>query len=320
MEGSFPLRHVWAISLFGFVAVVAGCGGSGSSSVTDELGGTTTSRVDIVVVNYPLQFFAERIGGDLVRVTFPVPESQDPAYWEPTGEEIAGMQTADFVILNGADYAKWTLRATLPWSRTIVTCENLESELIEIPDAVVHNHGPEGEHSHAGLVSETWWNPELAIKQARAICDALCERFPERETDLEERFSALQKDLQTLAGEFDAALTDSGVHWLSAKPRFNYLFARYGNNVELLHWEATETIEAEEWEALTNRLNGDATVALWAETPLAATHERLEELGVACVVLDTVATAPTEGDYLSAMRSNLDLLRASMLSAQPTAE
>ena len=114
----------------------------------------------VVVVNYPLEYFARRIGGDLIQVRFPVPENRDPAYWEPSGDQIAEFQSADLILLNGADYAKWTLRATLPWSRTIVTCEGMEEELIEIPDAVVHSHGPEGEHSHAGLVSETWLDPD----------------------------------------------------------------------------------------------------------------------------------------------------------------
>ena len=198
-------------------------------------------RPVVIVVNYPLQYFAQRIGGDLIEVRFPVPEGQDPAYWEPSGSQIAEIQLADLVLLNGADYAKWTLRATLPWSRTVVTCDAIADELIEIPDAVVHSHGPEGEHSHAGLVAETWLNPDLAIQQAQAIHDALGEILPDHATEFKTKLMALQRDLNAVAEELDAvfestSIEQTSLRWLSAKPRFHYMLARYKIDPEVLHW------------------------------------------------------------------------------------
>ena len=38
-------------------------------------------NLKIYVVNYPLQYFAQRIGGDNVDVFFPAPSGVDPAYW-----------------------------------------------------------------------------------------------------------------------------------------------------------------------------------------------------------------------------------------------
>ena len=35
----------------------------------------------VYTVNYPLQYFAERIAGDLVEVVLPVPADIDPAFW-----------------------------------------------------------------------------------------------------------------------------------------------------------------------------------------------------------------------------------------------
>ncbi|MBW1743769.1 MAG: hypothetical protein JRJ47_10130 [Deltaproteobacteria bacterium] len=41
------------------------------------------SPLSVYVVNYPLKYFAERIGGDHVDVEFPAPKGTDPAYWIP---------------------------------------------------------------------------------------------------------------------------------------------------------------------------------------------------------------------------------------------
>ena len=58
------------------------------------------------VVNYPLQYFAERIGGEHINVVFPAPADVDPAYWMPDTPTITAYQQADLILLNGARYAK----------------------------------------------------------------------------------------------------------------------------------------------------------------------------------------------------------------------
>jgi len=44
--------------------------------------------VSVYVVNYPLQYFAERIDGPDVRVVFPAPADGDPAFWKPSPEQL----------------------------------------------------------------------------------------------------------------------------------------------------------------------------------------------------------------------------------------
>ena len=58
-------------------------------------------RLTVYVVNYPLQYFAERIAGDQATVVFPAPPDEDPAFWTPDVSTIAGYQQADLILLNG---------------------------------------------------------------------------------------------------------------------------------------------------------------------------------------------------------------------------
>ena len=77
--------------------------------------------LNVYVVNYPLKYFAERIGGGEVKVTLPVPVDVDPVYWTPRIAEIGAYQQADLILLNGAGYAKWVNTVSLPRSKTVDT-------------------------------------------------------------------------------------------------------------------------------------------------------------------------------------------------------
>ena len=70
------------------------------------------AKIVVYTVNYPLAYFAERIGGGGVTVEFPAPEEIDPAFWKPAPEIIAAYQTADVILLNGAGFARWIGQAS----------------------------------------------------------------------------------------------------------------------------------------------------------------------------------------------------------------
>ena len=76
--------------------------------------------LSVYTVNYPLAWMAERLGGDAVSVSLPVPEGVDPAHWQPLPKTVLAYQGADVVLLNGAGYAGWVKFAALSpgrWER-----------------------------------------------------------------------------------------------------------------------------------------------------------------------------------------------------------
>ncbi|KPK50972.1 MAG: hypothetical protein AMJ63_13415, partial [Myxococcales bacterium SG8_38_1] len=70
-------------------------------------------RLVVYAVNYPLQYFAQRIAGEFAEVVMPVPPDMDPAFWQPDAAIIGDFQRADLILLNGAGYAKWVSRVSL---------------------------------------------------------------------------------------------------------------------------------------------------------------------------------------------------------------
>ncbi len=131
-------------------------------------------------VNYPLAYFAERIGSDLIDLQFlPGTSDGDPAFWEPGDADVAAMQKADLILVNGATYAKWQEKVSLPESILVDTSKDFAGEFIKTESNVTHRHGMDGEHSHAGTAFTTWMDFQQAIWQAEAVRDALIELLPE---------------------------------------------------------------------------------------------------------------------------------------------
>ena len=101
-------------------------------------------KVTVYTVSYPLQYFTERIGGGAVEVVFPAPADVDPAWWMPDADTVAAYQRADLIILNGANYAKWTGKVTLPRGKMVNTSSKFREEYITSDKETTHSHGPGG--------------------------------------------------------------------------------------------------------------------------------------------------------------------------------
>lgn len=290
------------ISLVAALSVACGS----SEPVPDVAPDSSTGVLSVYTVNYPLQYFAERIGGEHVEVSFPAPPDGDPAYWNPDPDSIAAYQRADLILLNGASYAKWVATVTLPTSKLVDTSEGFQDRYIIIEGAVVHSHGPEGEHSHGETAFTTWLDPSLAIEQAAAIRDALVAARPEHESAFHEGFAALEQDLAALDERIETAVTGGAdVLVVGSHPVYQYLARRYGVAIPSVHFEPDTYPEAEGWHDLEHLLEDHAaTWMLWEGEPVAQTADKLREMGIESVVFDPRGNRPRSGDYLSVMEAN----------------
>jgi zinc transport system substrate-binding protein len=282
------------------LACLPGC------STVDDVRETTPSKLQVSATSYPLAYFAERIGGDGVGVVFPAPPDVDPAEWNPGAEVLAHYQQADLILANGAGYEKWTERVSLPTAALVDTSSGFDDRYITIEDAVVHSHGPEGEHSHGQTAFTTWLDPTLAIEQARAIRDALTRARPEGEPDFEAGFLALERDLMALDERIARAVSGNPETALVAShPVYQYFARRYGLSLPSVHFEPDAPPDEEAWHDLEHLLDEhEAKWMLWEGEPLPETATRLRELGLTSVVFDPCGNRPTEGDYLTVMQSN----------------
>jgi zinc transport system substrate-binding protein len=265
----------------------------------------------VYTVNYPLQYFAQRIAGDHARVVFPAPPDVDPALWMPDHKTIEDYQRADLIVLNGAAYASWVSKVSLPRLRLIDTSKAFKDSFIMAEDTVSHSHNPSDEHSRTGAASTTWLDFYQAAQQAQAIAEALSRKRPEHQADFENNFIALQKDLMALDLALQQTVAAKPNQLLFAsRPIYHYLARRYELRIEDMLWEPDEMPDDEQWQQL--RLVQESFPAdwmLWEKQPLPLIAQQLASMGIGVAVFDTCANRPTTSDFLSVMRENIANLR-----------
>jgi zinc transport system substrate-binding protein len=269
------------------------------------------SKLTIYTVNYPLAYFAERIGGNHVKVVLPVPTDMDPAFWKPDDETVRKFQKADIIILNGAGYAKWTKSISLPMLRQVDTSKAFRDNLIDIKSNVTHSHGPKGDHSHGGAAFTTWLDFSQAAMQAEAIYKALSRKHPAQQNYFSENVVKLKEELLELDSQMlkiGERLTGTPI--LASHPIYQYLARRYGLNIKMMMWEPDVDPGTAEWKKLQNYLIvHPAKVMLWEDEPMAESSQRLKNLGIESLVFAPCMNRPEEGDFFTVMHANIDNLR-----------
>lgn len=285
-------------------ALLTACGGGGAETAP------SAARERAVYTSFhPTTWMAERIAGGLVPVVCPVPDGEDPIFWQPDRATLQAYQRAELVVLNGAGFELWAAGASLPPSRVVEAAAGFEPEWLQYEHATTHSHGAAGEHTHAGLDGHTWMDPLLALEQARAVLAGMCRAFPEHEAELRANARGVEADLQALHATLEAlAPRLRAAHVLASHPAYNYLARRYGFDVKSFDLDPEAELGAEQRAALAAEVRpGAVNLLLWESEPGAAAAG--VPAGLTSVVYSPAEMIPaaerTAGaDFLSVMRDN----------------
>jgi zinc transport system substrate-binding protein len=271
-------------------------------------------RLQVHVANYPLAYFTERIGSTEVDVIFAAPPDDDPAFWQPTGDQIAAMQEADLIVMNGAGYSKWAEKVSLPESKVLDTSAAIKTQYIEVKEEVTHSHGKAGEHSHTGTAFTTWIDFQQAIRQADAIREALQKLRPEQIELFALNFDQLKTELLQLDKDMLAVGEKlAGQPLMGSHPIYQYFARRYALNLRAVHWEPEVIPDDEQMEELKKILAGHAAKwMIWEGDPAQESVTKLKALGVGSAVFDPCGNVPDkeQGNWLAVMKRNVAAMRA----------
>ncbi|WP_420863242.1 metal ABC transporter substrate-binding protein [Algirhabdus cladophorae] len=263
-------------------------------------------RPTIVTVNYPLQYFAQRLVGDAADVVFPVPRDVDPSFWRPAIADISAIQSADLILLNGAGFATWIDRVSLPRSKVVNTTAKIENQFIRT-ESITHSHGEGQEHSHEGTASYTWLDPMLAIAQAEAVAAAITTRGIAPADKVEAQLDRLRTDLEALDKTAVASLGGlQNIAIIATHPRYQYFARRHGLSIASLEWDAgAMPTQAERADLVTLVDEKNAQILIWEAEPPAAAFAITRELGLHNVVFPPLAH-PVEGQtFLQSVETTL---------------
>ena len=270
-------------------------------------------RVQLVTTLYPLEFFAERIGGDLVEVTNLVAPGVEAHDFEPSPGHMRLMRGADLIVYNGLGFEPWMDRALAglsDGSRIIV-------------EAGRDLAGPAAS-SGAGLATDrevdphVWLDPTKAAKQAEKIRDALIGVRPDSQSVFEANAQIVIEELSNLDGEFKAGVLNCRLDtFVAAHAAFGHLANRYGLvQVPISGLSPESEPSPGALAELTRRVKETGVKYVLAES---IGSQRLPETvaaetGAEVLVLHPLAAltpqqADDGDDFMSVMRENLQTLK-----------
>ena len=168
-----------ALASVGMLASVAACG-SGQS--TSEKNGT----IEVAASVNQWGTVAKALGGDNVNVTSIINSTNVDAHdYEPTTSDIAKLQKAQVIIVNGAGYDAWAVKATQTANATIVNA----AEVGGVND---------GENPHV------WFSADVRKAVAQAITEAYEQADAAKKNDFDkmnDRWTAEENNVESKIAE-----------------------------------------------------------------------------------------------------------------------
>ncbi len=298
-------------------------------------------RLAVVATVYPLGYFSERVGGDLVDVQVLIGSGVEAHGFDPTASDLLAINAADVIVMNGLGLEPWLERAIDALG------EGAQGILVEAADAalaregIVHGHGDEdddgeegdhgdedaeeGDHGdeegHEDVDPHMWLDPTLAVRQVERIRDAFAAADAANADAYKQNADALIAELDALDEEFAEGLGDCRhEHFVASHAAYGYLAGRYGAKqvpVAGLSAEAEPSPRrlAEISDQVTEMGLGYVLVEPVLSGGPAQTLAR--ETGIELVPIHAIGSVTEDeldahGDYFGLMRDNLASLRLAL--------
>jgi zinc transport system substrate-binding protein len=310
------LRRLSARAAAGALLLAAG------ACATNSAAGDAS--VNVVAAFYPLEFVAERVGGEHASVSNLAAPGVEPHDLELTPSQVADIAGADVVVyLHGFQPAVDEAveanagDAALDAAAVVPLIENIEP----------HEHEGEGEEEeeeeeHAGEESELdphfWLDPDRLASFAGEVAAQLGARDPDHAAEYTANAEALGEELAALDTEYAEGLASCERRELVVShAAFGYLADRYDlAQIAITGLTPEEEPSPQELEAVIHEAEEHGATTIFFEVLVSPEVAQViaDQVGADTAVLDPIeGLAPgSDEDYLSLMHNNLDALRAAL--------
>lgn len=282
------------------------------ASGTNEARLEELGRPTVFAANYPLYYICQRYAGDFIELIWPFADDEDPAFWEPVDVQIRELQTADLLVLNGADYENWLEYSFIDPNLAVDSSFQFKEDYIVTADGTSHSHGIGAQHDHGATAFTLWLDLELYARQAETVYEALLTLLPAEKEILEQRHGELLKELDKLDQSFHTTgETFKSVVLLASHPIYQYFSRAYTGEIKSLLLEPDIFPSKEDWDLLADlKKENNSSMMIWEGIPLLETQEKLKEMDIRWVVISPGFNKPLEGDYLDILKKNLEELES----------
>ncbi|WP_330330295.1 metal ABC transporter substrate-binding protein [Streptomyces sp. NBC_00536] len=285
-------------------------------------GGGKDGKLDVTASFYPMQFLAEQIGQDHVKVTSLTKPGVEPHDLEITPQQTAKLGESDLVLyLKSLQPAVDKAVAQTP-AKNVVDAATLTK--LEVHGSSGHDHaegdaGHDHSHDESGLDPHVWLDPVKYAEIAKGVGAALEKADPGHAADYKKNTDDLVAKLGALDTEFKDGLKNTASKtFITTHSAFGYLSERYGLDQEGIAGVDPESeptpARMKELQALAKKDN--VTTVFFEALASDKTAKTLaRDTGLKTDVLDPLEgiTDTSQGaDYFAIMRSNLKNLQKAL--------
>ena len=263
--------------LLGLAIMAVACGGEEKAvGAALRVPGDDGAQIVVVTTMYPLEYFAQRIGGESVSVINLVSPGVEAHDFEPTPADVRRLDGADLIIYNGSGFEPWMDRA-------LAALDEDGRLIVEASRGLIRPLSQDGESDKSGngpIDPHVWLDPLKAVQQVKPIRDGLIRVNPAASDAYARNAAALIDELEDLDRRFESGLADCRLRqFATAHDAFGHLATRYG-------------LEAVP-------ISGLSPEAEPSPRDLARLTERVRELGIKYVMAGAIV-APRLAETLSA--------------------
>ncbi len=295
-----------------------------SNDTTNE---TQSDSLLIYTSLYPIQYAAERIGGELAQVETVYPPGVDAHSYEPTSKEITELSQGDLFIYLGANMEGFadTVADALA-SQDVLMLEigknkDLFYSLTEAEEDEAHeqheHHEDEDDHDHGQIDPHIWLDPLLMVEMGQMIKDEMIKLSPEDEAEFNSNFASYKADLEKLNEDYADTLTkkDNPVI-LVTHAAYGYIERNYGiKQLSISGLTTHDEPSQKELANITRQAEKENIKYLIYDqfsdnktAEIVQKHLNAEKLVLHNLEVLTEEDIKNDSDYLSLMESNLIVL------------
>jgi zinc transport system substrate-binding protein len=185
-----------------------------------------------------------------------------------------------------------------------------------LPLRAPEEHADESAEEHAAHGTtdpHVWLDPVLMGDMAQSVTDTLAQIDPENAQQYRDNAAALEAELDALDTDWRDGTDECAIRTMVVSHEaFGYLAARYGFEQKGIAGLTPETEPSAAAIAdLTRFVQENGITTVYTETLVdpAVAQTVADEAGAQTATLDPLEGPPASGDYLTAMRQNLDTVR-----------
>ncbi|MDR6121983.1 zinc transport system substrate-binding protein [Bacillus sp. SLBN-46] len=187
-------------------------------------------KLTIYTTVFPLQYFTERIGGNLVDVKTIYPPGADEHTFEPSQKDMMNLADSDLFFYIGLGLEGFVEKAKGTLKNENVKLVSVADQL-QLPkeDSTLHEEEDDDHEHHSDVNPHVWLDPIYSKEMAAVIRDRLTKEMPKNKDLFEANYQKLATELDELNTQYQQTIsTAKHKKIIVTHAAFGYWEKRYG--------------------------------------------------------------------------------------------